>query len=111
MNFRHAAALTLVGWYLMVPPIKEKNVVADAALSEWKMAEGFDTARDCESARSSLVEKAKETASQAGSNLKASQGDKSNGQNLEVLQQLYFLEIVVPLQKCIASDDPRLKEK
>ena|ERR1700733_11703725 len=110
MNLRHAAALALVGWYLMLPPLKEKSVVADAPLSEWKMVEGFDTAHDCESANSSLVEQAKKTSSQEERKFKASQGDKSSSQNLEALQQLYFLEVVVPLQKCIASDDPRLKE-
>lgn len=38
MNLRHAAALALVGWYLMVPPTGRDNQTrnADAPLSQWK---------------------------------------------------------------------------
>src|SRR5260370_27081450 len=109
MTLRNAAALALVGWYLMMPPINDKSLVADAPLSTWKIVNSFDAAPDCENSRSSLLEQAKKTASREENDLKATRGDRSNSQNLEILQQLYFLQVVVPLQECIASDDPRLK--
>jgi hypothetical protein len=109
MKSRHAAALALVGWYLLMPPLKNKSVATDAPLSTWKLVNSFDTASDCENSRSSLIEQAKKTASQENKDFEATRGDGSNSQNLETLQQLYFLEVVVPLQKCIATDDPRLK--
>ncbi len=108
MKLRHAAALALVGWYLMMPPLKGKSVVADAPLSAWKIVDRFDTAADCENSSSSLLKQAKKTASQEERDFKAN-SDRSNSQNLETIQQLYFLQVVVPLQECIATDDPRLK--
>jgi hypothetical protein len=53
MNPRHAAALALVGWYLMVPPgamMKGGKVwtfSSDAPIRQWKVREPFDTAADC----------------------------------------------------------------
>jgi hypothetical protein len=57
MKLRHAAALALVGWYFMVPPIRvlgPKNdpntpveFDAKAPLSEWKIIQGFDAIKDC----------------------------------------------------------------
>ena len=94
----------------MVPPLKNKSVTADAPLSTWEIVNSFDTASDCENSRSALLAQAKNTANRENRNFEATQGDRSNKQNLETLNQLYFLEVVVPLQKCIASDDPRLKE-
>ena len=49
MNLRHAAALALVGWYLMSPPIqafKESPVPElSAPLSQWTSVSAFDTAQ------------------------------------------------------------------
>ena len=47
MNLRHTAALALVGWYLMLPPIKENKAacvplqVVDAPLNEWEISQSF----------------------------------------------------------------------
>jgi hypothetical protein len=53
MNPRHAAALALVGWYLMVPPrAQDGSPNIRAPLSEWNQASiGFDTASECSKAR------------------------------------------------------------
>jgi hypothetical protein len=42
MNLRHAAALALVGWYLMVPPYNENVFRCDlnAPLTEWRHHSG-----------------------------------------------------------------------
>jgi hypothetical protein len=102
---RHAAALALVGWYLLVPPqtpvkgghiydedkngnlVNERSappellrgatmVHPEAPLAEWAQAGAFDTATACEVARFKL----------------GTSGMRD-------------------LAKCIASDDPRLKGK
>jgi len=39
MNLRHAAALALAGWYLMVPPVDEESrLLIDASFSELGIA-------------------------------------------------------------------------
>jgi hypothetical protein len=59
MNLRHTAAVALLGWYLMTPPVhydysvdkKGHQVVDDGEpLSKWKVAMAFDTARLCNEA-------------------------------------------------------------
>jgi hypothetical protein len=52
MNVRHAAALALVGWYLMISPAGRP----DAPLSKWRTFHGYDDIRECESARSDGVD-------------------------------------------------------
>jgi hypothetical protein len=54
MKPRHAAALALVGWYLMMPPntqgwfSKTKNNDEAAPLDQWTIVRSFDTALMCE---------------------------------------------------------------
>ena len=51
---RHAAALALVGWYLMVPPPRDhKTGLPDfqAALTDWSVEQSFNTADECRIAR------------------------------------------------------------
>ena len=57
MKSRHAAALALVGWYLMTPPqtkfwwIGAQRSDNAAPLSQWTNAQSFDKAQLCEAAR------------------------------------------------------------
>jgi hypothetical protein len=49
---RHVAALALVGWYLMRPPLPHLNTHAvhkdtAAALRGWKMVRRFPTQKEC----------------------------------------------------------------
>jgi hypothetical protein len=88
MKPRHAAALALVGWYLMTAPIENTgsfwSVKRKVPISEWSRGEQFDTKEHCETA---LTE--------------------------------YLAYPPIPLREmkealaaeCVASDDPRLKEK
>jgi hypothetical protein len=52
MKLRHAAALALVGWYLMMPPRKtvDGQVFPDTtvAVSQWSQMQAYDTAKECE---------------------------------------------------------------
>jgi hypothetical protein len=59
MKPRHAAAVVLAGWYLMVPPKHQSGVWSrfgmqfadtNAPLNKWLIAGVFKTARECEAA-------------------------------------------------------------
>ena len=88
MKPRHAAALALVGWYLLAPPVTKVPASkllkwSDAApLSSWLELNAYDTAKDCKADLLSRIENAKKTRD----------GDD-----------------YVNAFRCIASDDPRLK--
>jgi hypothetical protein len=79
MKPRHAAALALVGWYLMVPPESHTT----RPLSEWYHISSHDTASECEDDRVKLKDAYK----------------RQNNQEKEKL--MVFSE-------CIEADDPRL---
>lgn len=94
----HLAALALVGWYLMAPPLvriptttgpSSPTPASAAPLSRWKQIGQFDRAKDCEQAL------AKEQA--------IYQGEPGFMKDPDALASTYA--------RCIASDDPRLKEK
>jgi hypothetical protein len=49
---RHAAALALIGWYLMAPPVHPVSKTmyewdSSRSLSEWMIVASFDTAAEC----------------------------------------------------------------
>jgi hypothetical protein len=109
MNLRHAAALALVGWYLMVPPLTEDGhparlsgpispdsvwgVEFKAPLSKWELNGTYNSASQCNEERETRSERIrKETHWPEGSRSWAFGED--------------FID-----SQCIASDDPRLKEK
>ena len=96
MNLRHAAALALVGWYLMVPPPVVHSSVRDldAPLSKWGIFSTHDSAAECEQGLVAFYKLAK-------TELVANPSDERDR------IQFYQLES----SQCIATDDPRLKEK
>jgi len=59
MTFRHAAALALVGWYLMLPPLSQTvrfEVDYKAPLNSWQIMRAFDKAEACEDYRNHELE-------------------------------------------------------
>jgi len=100
MRLRHAAALALVGWYLMLPPLPIGKTEPDerAQLGDWYIFEPFDIASACQS---ELVQIA-DTKSERRKSLLADQGDDN---------QRYYLTRAFSHGECIATDDPRLKSK
>jgi hypothetical protein len=100
VNARHAAALALVGWYLMVPiqPAEQQLRMSDRPpLSKWFIFASYDSAERCEQERSKLAE------------------DAIGRFGSEAMVQPRMVEQAHAAQKyaavCIATDDPRLKEK
>ena len=86
MNLRRAAALALVGWSLIMPPLSDNRqmVEKNAPLSRWDTIGTYDTAAACSHELDKL------TAVLAG-NI-----------NYSVIQRR------VLAGKCLAADDPRL---
>ena len=93
MNPRHAAALVMVGWYLMVPP-PFGPVIPETPLTQWTKWKTFDTAAKCEAARDQEVADSQKTLKDAS----ASAAKKIVAWEFSSVQ-------------CVATDDPRLKSK
>jgi hypothetical protein len=86
MNLHHAAALALVGWFLMVAPVEQTGPFAKvdikAPLNEWDSQATFDDRQACENARTEYLAYPPPCCGEVG--------EKG------IL--------------CVASDDPRLKK-
>jgi hypothetical protein len=108
MKLCHAAALALVGWYLMIPPIEFESqaitsnvhVSSDAPFSKWEMSGSFDTAKECDAARLAIGSPSDSRHELSGGNDAA-----------KAVHEKAYIEIAKGNSQCIATDDPRLKEK
>ena len=121
-RLRHAAALSLAGWYLMVPQpdaIRQPPNL-NAPLSQWNQAGAFDTAAACDKERESRrklalggLEEVQREFDALPDSVKASKqpigkvAPKVAQDDLEV--STFAMEIQA--SRCISSDDPRLKSK
>jgi hypothetical protein len=87
---RHAAALALVGWYLMVP-ISGNDPIPNPTInfSKWINIRSFDSAERCEDGRLGVIE------SGVG-------GPQLGG------YPDWEVKKVLLLSQCVGSDDPRL---
>ena len=104
MNPRQAAALMLLGWYLMTPPFEtsnDGNPNFRAPLSRWDTQHVYDSARDCDAIQSAWHKRAHES---GWEDLKSGKEGKEPGMTLYTFQTLAN-------SLCIATDDPRLKPK
>src|SRR5271156_84246 len=66
----HAMGLTVIGWYLMLPPAAQRNGIlwpdGKAPISQWTIAESFDNARACETELNKHRKKFEKTYCKAG---------------------------------------------
>jgi hypothetical protein len=93
MKPRHAGALALMGWYLMLPPIMtDGRVDSSVRLAQWRIDEDFDSAAQCDHMREAL---------QHVTVLARRAGDPP--MQLEIAADHKAI--------CIATDDPRLKDR
>ena len=82
MTTRHAAALTLLGWYLMMPLMEKKGVEKkEVRISQWFIQKSFDSASACDTFLLKLTQDA---------------------------QKKHELRYDIVHAECFASDDPRL---
>jgi hypothetical protein len=100
MKLRHAAVLALVGWYLMVPPLRFGPVQYKAPLATWSVVLVFDSAIQCDHARTHALEEIRPALVDADRAVQIPEGSI----------QLQSAKLIAYAQ-CIATDDPRLKEK
>jgi hypothetical protein len=94
---RNTAALALVGWNLMVPPLRYFLNPNLPPFSQWEIRGSFDTADAC------TAQKAEEIEIEPGAEEIIRDGMDEQLQ-LQIASQM-------AAARCIASDDPRLKEK
>ena len=108
MKPRHAAALALVGWYLMTPTVIRPDKVTHtrvydnwwAPISAWTINGSYDSAAECEKKK----EKLHVTGAQQLQFAREHFQDDKDGEFLA-------LGDANNRSVCIATDDPRLKEK
>jgi hypothetical protein len=93
MKLRHAAALALVGWSLMMPPPRPVGdhfkTNFSAPLSKWATMRTFDSQSQCETARAVYQQ-------------------KPTG-NLVIMLGAAEAQATTKAAQCVADDDPRLK--
>ncbi len=95
MKFHHAAALALVGWYLMIPPWSGPGRFDDKApMRDWRQVGTYDSASECERDRN-------ETADALLKNKDKGPDPETNNYNGTLYSS----------GRCVSTDDPRLKEK
>lgn len=96
MKLHHAAALALVGWYLLAPPQGDPRGTfrEDAPLSEWEQWDSaYDSKAECEKALKEYQKDAQTDSAQCETfSCALTVAGRTRG-------------------RCIAADDPRLKEK
>ncbi len=94
MNSRHAAALALVSWCLLVPPIirdsgNQPRVQPTAPLNEWRVYATFESRGQCEKLKDKIQE--------------GERGLPSSEKNADLKREAAASLL------CVATDDPRLK--
>ena len=102
-NLRHAAALTLLGWYLMIPPLNQNHRLppdTSAPLSSWTQWSAYGSAAQCRDAKVKLAE-----ALSKGS-MAAAKSQMKNIPEYPGSFDLYAAKILRGL--CVESNDPRL---
>jgi hypothetical protein len=81
------------GWYLMDPPYRAGQ---NAPLVQWKHAQAFDSARECQEERER----------REGSARRALREAREENDRVQISHLIVFYEH----SRCIASDDPRLRQ-
>ena len=97
----HAAALALVGWFLMVPPDRPKltdtlDWTSKAPLPTWQVVQRFDPKSACEKRRLEIISDAKHSI----------KSDAAANHSAAVLTDYAIANNAT----CISRDDPRLKK-
>jgi hypothetical protein len=93
MNPRHAAALALVGWYLMVQPSSDPPGYL-GPLYQWFQVGSFDSRNACERGRRMMIDRS----------MADLQRDPGDAAAVHGFDAFYY-------SQCLASDDPQLAGK
>jgi hypothetical protein len=99
MNRSQVASISLLGWYLMVPPLEHYGdrwtPDVDKPLSSWHVDHAFDTAAKCEAGKIALQD----------SNMASSNAVPWNNPSKQSVMARSFASLA---SQCIESTDPRL---
>jgi hypothetical protein len=93
MKPRHAAALALVGWYLLCPPLSRdrRDWSTVAPLSQWTIIKSFHSQNDCHIHTQEALE-------------------EYRNQHFRDASALTPTPEYEAILRCIATDDPRLNK-
>jgi hypothetical protein len=107
MKPRHAGALALLGWYLLIPPVfspmgHHPRAFNDlkASINRWDIQASFESEASCEKEKERIRKEAPLRIQFANEHPDQDQ----NGNILAVAEAWQLAE-------CVASNDPRLKER
>ena len=111
MKPRHAAALGIVSWFLIVSPTADRaydisqpqTIQGDAPLSDWVIKRAYDTAEECEKAREELRSRSLQIVA------KQARSEHNDANGTDRIQTIDNVQILTA--HCIAPDDPRLNPK
>jgi hypothetical protein len=88
MRFRQVAALAIVAWYLLVPPLdKARQNEPNAPLREWKILGSYNQASECRNDKEKVAASIKQS-------------------SLAIAPHIL---LGIQYSQCVAADDPRLK--
>jgi hypothetical protein len=105
MKTRHATALTIVVWYLMIPPIGADNKVdAHAPLLQWRKGVSFNSQKECDDSLKDAIQNPM-TPAEYQAAAKATRKAKMNPLSMSEMTKRTAESL------CVAVDDPRLKKK
>lgn len=110
MNPRHAAALALVGWYMMLPPMGS-HFDAVPIGPKWRIQGVFDKADQCQTEQQKWIEGARHSMTKE---LHVETTEELNHlMDADDFRTSFTAAVAVWMFQvaCIASDDPRLKQK
>ena len=113
MKPRHAAALALIGWYLMVPPMCADHPVpawcreSTDPVGKWTIRDSFVTEAECKAKLSSWRGRTRQLLPCSGTD-----DLRACWNSLSPLRQRISSDWEDAVSaECIAADDPRLKKK
>jgi hypothetical protein len=123
MKLHRAAALTLIGWYLLVPQLPPQQSGKDAIppdvkapLYKWDKRMVFDTRAECLTGKAEMLDGAKQMLDAVGKKIKALPRDDPRPLS-QTHRKIYDDDVQATLSaalayyaQCVETDDPRLKQ-
>lgn len=102
MRSRHAAALALVGCYLMTAPVADRGAIIyqDAPLTQWTKAQHFESESDCEARRKQTIVDSQDQVELAPNSV--ADEDTKRETNVALNEAL--------ASQCVNDDDPRIAD-
>src|ERR1700722_8703631 len=105
MKRLHVAALAIVLWYLMIPPIGADNKIdPHAPLSQWRRGVGFESQKQCDDSLKDAIQNPM-TPAEYQAAAKATRKAKMKPLTMSEMTKR------TAESQCVAGDDPRLTAK